>query len=86
MGRGKLHERVSAARLLDVDFQHHVDLGPVIKLAEGFRVALAGFELGIYLVVDCVGQRRKTIGAVLTDDVSLDGARPGVGGPFGGDH
>ena len=62
-----------------VDLEDHVDLGSIVELAYRFGVALVAVELRVDFVVDGTGERREAIGAILTDDVGLDGARARVG-------
>ena len=67
-----------AQALLGMDLQIKVDLGAVVKLADGLSVAFAIVELSIDLIVDG-GEAGKTISAVLPDDIGLYRVGAGIG-------
>ena len=84
LGRGSAHNdnlctHFATPVLADVDFQIEIELGTIVKLADGFRIALFALVLGIDLVIHDCGKSREAVCSVGSDDVGLDGASAGIG-------
>lgn len=64
---------------MGVDFQIEINLGAIVELADCFGIALAPLVLGIDFVIDGGRQSREAVGAVRSNNISLDRASSGIG-------
>src|SRR5215469_5731963 len=75
----RLRPRRQGCSLTCVDLKVEIDLGAFVELADRLGVALVAVVLGVHLVIDYGGQGGKTILAVGSNNVGLDGASASIG-------